>query len=93
MILRTNFDFDFFGYDLKLSSLGSGAQPIGLVHFTYWFCFPFITVRLVRGLDPWIGLATLVSLLFGNILFLRVIYSHETTNLIHTGLAKPLKNK
>jgi hypothetical protein len=31
------------------------------------------------------------SPLFGNILFIGVVYSHETTDLIHIGLAKSLK--
>ena len=34
----------------------------------------------------------LASHLFGNILFLGVVYSYETTNLIHIGLAKSFKN-
>ena len=48
--------------------------------------------HLVRGLGPWIGLAN-TSPLFGNILFLGVVYSRGTTNPTHTGLAKPFKNE
>ena len=53
---------------------------------------PRLRPRLVRGLGPRIGLV-LANPLFGNILFLGVVYSHGTTNPIYTGLAKPFKNE
>ena len=31
--------------------------------------------------------------LFGKTLFMEIVYSHGTINLIHIGLVKPLKNE
>ena len=45
---------------------------------------------LVHKLNSWIGLG-IVSLLFGNTIFLKIVYFLETTNSIHTMLAKLLK--